>query len=51
MSFKNGKSGVIEDFKKRKKKILIKNIIIIVKIYPGIYQEVLQAVWVQFSFR
>ena len=31
VSFQNGKSGVIEDFKKRKKKISIKNIIIIVK--------------------
>ena len=36
--------------KKRKKKNLIKKIII-VKIYLGISLELLQAVWVQFSFR
>ena len=38
---------VIEDFKKRKK---LKKIIII-KIYPEIALELLQALWAQFSFR
>ena len=41
--------GVIEDLKKKKKKkFLIKKI---VKIYLGSSLELLQAVWVQFSFR
>jgi len=40
--------GVIEDLRKKKK---IKKKITIIKIYPEIALELLQAMWAQFSFR
>ena len=48
MGYKMKTTGIIEDFKKRRKKFLIKKII--VKIYLGISLGLFQAVWVQFSF-
>ena len=43
--------GVIEEFKKRKKILIKKKIIVIVKIYLGVSLELLWAVWGQFSSR
>ena len=48
MGYKMKTTGIIEDFKKRRKKFLIKKI---VKIYLRISLELLWAVWVQLSFR